>query len=126
MKFTTILISLAFTLSTPITAQSKDFSEGDNSVACGYAKTVTTPGKKPGESGYIRNRPIPIYEKIGAQTPKQIINDNRHIAFLAIEKRGEWLKVKAAGMNNPLFSEGEFIGYVKEADLEWGALHNCS
>lgn len=109
-------------------AQMPDWREGSGTVACGYAKSKPRPGKSPGQPGYIQDLPFPIYAQPGDATPKLVVTEQKAngVFLLGISKSGMWIKVRAAGSNNPMFKAGQFIGYVKEADLEWGALRNCS
>ena len=109
-------------------AQMPDWKEGSGTVACGYAKSKPRPGKSPGQPGYIQDVPFSIYAQPGDTKPKVVVTEEKAngVFLLGIAKTGIWIKVRAAGSSNPLFKTGQFIGYVKEADLEWGALRNCS
>ena len=109
-------------------AQMPDWKEGSGTVACGYALSKPRPGKSPGQPGYIQDVPFPIYAQAGDTKPKIVVTEQKAngVFLLGTEKRGIWIKVRAAGSNNPMFKAGQFVGYVKEADLEWGALRNCS
>jgi hypothetical protein len=109
-------------------AQMPDWKEGSGTVACGYALSKPRPGKSPGQPGYIQDVPFTIYAQPGDAKPKIVVTEQKAngVFLLGVEKKGMWIKVRAAGSNNPMFKAGQFLGYVKEADLEWGALRNCS
>ena len=109
-------------------AQMPDWKEGSGTVACGYAKSIPRPGKSPGQPGYIKDVPFSIYAQPGDTKPKFVVTEKNAngVFLLGIAKTGIWIKVRAAGSNNPFLKSGQLIGYVKESDLEWGALRNCS
>jgi hypothetical protein len=109
-------------------AQMPDWKEGSGTVACGYALSKPRPGKSPGQPGYIQDIPFPIYAQPADTKPKTVVTEQKAngVFLLGVEKKGIWIKVRAAGSNNPMFKAGQFLGYVKEPDLEWGALRNCS
>ena len=129
MKFNVqICLMVLMFSSLTVHAQMPDWKEGSGTVACGYAKSKPRPDKSPGQPGYIQDVPFPIYAQPGDTKPKVVVTEQKAngVFLLGIAKTGIWIKVRAAGSNNPLFKTGQFIGYVKEADLEWGALRNCS
>jgi hypothetical protein len=103
-----------------------DFGEDGHTVACGYNKTSSrpAPGKRFGEAGSVLNLPVPIYARAGDRQPKIVVR--KFISLLAVEKRGRWLKVVGTYGSAPYFKPNAFAGYVKENDLQWGALRNCS
>ncbi len=109
-------------------SQMSDWKEASGTVACGYALSKPRPGKAPGQPGYIQDIPFPIYAQPGDTKPKIMVTEQKAegVYLIGVEKKGIWIKVRAAGSNNPMFKEGQFVGYVKESDLQWGALRNCS
>jgi len=129
MKLNVLLFLLACTaLTSSGYAQMPNWKEGSGTVACGYAKSKPRPGYSPGQPGYIQDVPFSIYAQAGDTQAKIVVTEQKASGFyvLGIEKKGIWIKVRAAGSSNPMFKAGQFLGYVKEADLDWGALRNCS
>jgi hypothetical protein len=103
-----------------------DFGEDGRTVACGYNKTSArpAPGKRFGEAGSVQDLPVPIYARAGDRMPQVVVR--KFISLLAVEKKGRWLKVVGTYGSAPYFKANAFAGYVKENDLQWGALRNCS
>lgn len=103
-----------------------DFAEDGRTVACGFNKTSSrpAPGKRFGEPGSVQDFPVPIYAQAGERQPRLVVQ--KFASLLAVEKKGPWLKVRGTYGSNPHFKPNEFAGYVKEKDLQWGTLRNCS
>lgn len=96
-----------------------DWKEDGSTLGCVYAKTA--PGKG------LKNLPIAIYSQPNDAQPKLVIDNQKgFVAFLAVSKKGNWVKLKGAANSEPYFRDGQHAGYAKASELEWGALRNCN
>ena len=125
---TAVAIAVALLATNSDARGMRDWKEDGNTFACGYAKTSPKPkpGTKFGQPGSVQGLPIPVYEKPGDRSPKFVISGDETVPLLAVEKKRIWLKVTGSHASEPRFKHSEPVGFVKERDLEWGALHNCS
>lgn len=111
-----ILLGMA---STHVIAQAvPDWKEDGNTLSCVYAKDA--PGKA------VKSLPLPIYEKPNDAQPKLVIKDGGFVAFFAVSKQGNWVKLKGSSNSAPHFRDGQFAGYAKASDLYFAALRNCN